>query len=124
MPYFATTRIKKQILTTYQFNQIDQAVVINNMGLYWKSTSTELNYKWIQFHKVTEQKEAFCFYVNYLEYRVIPKRILEANQITLLRNILKTNISSKYRTQGIKEKKKSKKKTTASKKRKKKAYTI
>ncbi|MHA1923918.1 MAG: YcxB family protein, partial [Candidatus Heimdallarchaeota archaeon] len=57
------------------------------------------NVDWTFIHKVVEQREAFLFYFNTMEYRIVPKRVMDPNQIASLRNIFYTSIGSKYRTQ-------------------------
>ena len=100
-PYFVMNTVRQACLTTYQFGKIDYNVSIGKNGIHWKTSTGEQFISWNFMLKAVEQKDAFCFYQNILENRMIPKRILEANQVTLLRNILRTNIGHKYRIQGL-----------------------
>ncbi|MHA1441703.1 MAG: hypothetical protein ACTSPK_07580, partial [Candidatus Heimdallarchaeota archaeon] len=69
-PYTLTTVLRRKCLTTYQYNQTAHIVVINGTKFYWKNAYQEYNINWNYIHKVVEQREAFCFYLNTLEYRV------------------------------------------------------
>ncbi|MHA1308874.1 MAG: YcxB family protein [Candidatus Heimdallarchaeota archaeon] len=69
--------------------------------MYWKTQSGEFNLQWLQIYKVIEQKEAFCFFFNSLEFRIIPKRVLEEDQIKLIRNILIDSIGSRFSIQEL-----------------------
>jgi len=98
-PYALTNVLRQKCLTSYQYNQIEHIVVINATIFYWKNSYQEFNANWALIHKVVEQKEAFLIYFNTLEYRILPKRVMEPNQIADLCNILYTSIGPKYSTQ-------------------------
>jgi len=100
-PFIVMNTLRQACLTTYQFGKIDYNVSIGKNGIHWKTSTGEQFINWNFIFKAVEQKDAFCFYQNIIEQRIIPKRILEANQVILLRNILKTNIGQKYRVQGL-----------------------
>jgi len=98
-PYALTNVLRQKCLTSYQYNQIEHVVVINATIFYWKNSYQEFNVNWTFIHKVVEQREAFLFYLNILDYRIIPKRVMDPNQVSSLRNIIYTSLGSKYSTQ-------------------------
>jgi hypothetical protein len=100
-PYIALNTIRQQCLTTFEFGHKDYKVSIGNNGIHWKTSNGEQFLSWNIIFKVVEQKDSFCFYQNILEHRIVPKRILDPNQVMLLRKILRTNIGQNYHTQGL-----------------------
>lgn len=104
-PYAFTNTIRQQCLTTYQYNQIEHIAVLSKNGIHWKTSQSERFINWTFLYKVVEQKDAFCFYLNILEHRIIPKRVLETKQIALIRNIIISSVGPKYKVQGINKKK-------------------
>ncbi len=97
--------IQQQWITSNQFNQNDIIAVINNEGVYMRSVLGEQKYNWMYIYKIIEQKEVFCIYLNSREHRIIPKRVLEVKQVTILRNIVFKNFEKKYFVQGCRKKK-------------------
>ena len=97
--------IQQQWLTSNQYNQNDIITVINNEGVTMSSIFGEQKYLWMYVYKIIEQKETFCIYFNSREYRIIPKRVLEAKQVTILRNFVIKNNVQKYVVQGFRKKK-------------------
>ena len=104
-PYSFIKKLEHRWNTSYQFNKSEIFVVINNDGFYIKTIFGEQRYNWIYIYRIIEQKEAFCFYFNSQEYRVIPKRVLEAEQVIILRDIVIVNCGLKYTVQGFNKKK-------------------
>ncbi|MHA1442816.1 MAG: YcxB family protein, partial [Candidatus Heimdallarchaeota archaeon] len=94
-------QLKHQVRTTYQYGQIDNTAVLNFQGLYWKTPNGEINYQWLKIYKVIEQKEAFCFFFNSRQFIIIPKRVMEEEQIKFLRNMLRDSIGPKFSIQEL-----------------------
>jgi len=100
-PFITLPRIKHQVQTTYQYDQVDHTAGINSQGLYWKTQNGEFNLQWMQIYKVNEQKEAFCFFFNSREFRILPKRVLEEEQIKFLRDLLRDSLGPKFSIQEL-----------------------
>jgi len=101
LPFLALIQLKHKVRTTYQYGQTDNTAVFNSQSLYWKTPNGEINVQWIKIYKVVEQKEAFCFFFNSREFIIIPKRVLEEEQIKFLRNLLRECIGFKFSIQEL-----------------------
>jgi len=104
-PYSIINKLQQRWNTSFQYNQNEIITIINKEGLYFRTVFGEQKYVWIYVYRIIEQKEAFCFYLNSQEYRVIPKRVLDAEQVLILRNIVIVNSGLKYVVQGFNKKK-------------------
>ncbi|MHA1126745.1 MAG: YcxB family protein [Candidatus Heimdallarchaeota archaeon] len=97
--------LKLRWITSMQYNKEENFVIVGNEGIYFRNVIGEQRYYWTFVLKVIEQKEGFCIYLNSQEYRLIPKRVLSAEQIHKLRYLLFMHAGSKYSVQGFNKKK-------------------
>ena len=101
----AVRQLKLKWFTSQKYNRDEYKVTINDAGIFFSSISGNLNCYWGYVYKVIEQKEAFCVYMNSHEYKLIPKRVLDVEQIQNLRKIFFMKIGLLYSIQGFNKKK-------------------
>ena len=61
--------------------------------LVYTSKFGQLIYSWNIFYRISEQKNSFSFFVSLAEYYVIPKRVLDEEQIKNLRSLIQLSVN-------------------------------
>ncbi|NHJ85793.1 MAG: YcxB family protein [Asgard group archaeon] len=63
-------------------------LVLSKNNITYNRSFGQMVYPWDILYQIVEQKSAFCFYLSSQEYFIIPKRVLNDEQIILLREII------------------------------------
>lgn len=78
--------------------QAPQEVKLNDTGVFTSGEFGNTNIPWQDILKVIEVKKAFYVYLLKMQAFVIPKRLISANENTLIRSIVKKSLpAGKYR---------------------------
>jgi len=94
--------IKRNWETT-PVEQHKTTIVLSEKGIIFQNFFGEHSVSWEYIHKIVELKEFFCIYYNSYYFRLLPKRVLNDENLVIVRNILITNNGKKYSTQGMRK---------------------
>ena len=86
-------------------NQQDITFAISDKGFVIRNLYGTQVLAWNYIFQVVELKNFFCIYINSLEYRILPKRVLKPDEVRTIREILFKNNRSKYHIRGFRLKK-------------------
>ncbi len=104
IPLLAIPGIKKTWKTTaFGFHVI--TFTLNDKEIVFRSLLSEVVIPMEYVYKIVELKGFFRIFYNSSEHRILPKRVLNEEELQAIKSILKRNCALKYETIGIRKEK-------------------
>ncbi len=89
--FLAMLLLKRKVNKRYasdRITRLPQQIKLDNIGLHSSCEIDASNIPWVDFDSAKESKHAFYFILSTRSGYIIPKRLLEPNEVAIIRSII------------------------------------